>query len=271
MAKSRDGRYAELVLSRISVCRQYKPKFGQRSPVDLRSFHRLYGSDSFYHWFGLDNPLLYAAHRAAGGITSLYRQIGLGCEHLFRAVVRDELGLSDEQSRWSYEVVTPSGRSRRLSLDARIDLSHVSDASARHRVNGWLSGACDRIEVAPEIANSLRGSVFEVRQGYKSKDSKRQNADVANAGSAYKHAYLPVVAVLSNQIDADVADRYGHAGWLLLRGVLGGDEFTSIYTFAKDVLGYDLADFFERHADEFRDAVVDVLDTLLSSSEKEAP
>ena len=79
---SRDNRYMSLILSRIEVCREYQPRFGQRAPVRLPAFLRLYGTDSFYHWFGLDNPLLYAAHRAAGGITSLYRQIGLGCEHL---------------------------------------------------------------------------------------------------------------------------------------------------------------------------------------------
>ena len=43
--------------------------------------------------------------------------------------------------------------------------------------------------------------MFEVRPGYKSKDSKRQNADVSNAANAYTHQYLPVVVLLSTQID----------------------------------------------------------------------
>lgn len=48
---------------------------------------------------------------------------------------------------------------------------------------------------------TLKGAVFEVRQGYKSKDAKRQNADIANAAAAYTQAYLPCVVMLSSQID----------------------------------------------------------------------
>jgi len=38
-----------------------------------------------------------------------------------------------------------------------------------------------RLGLPNPTRQSLQGGVFEVRQGYKSKDSKRQNADVANA------------------------------------------------------------------------------------------
>ena len=113
--------------------------------------------------------------------------------------------------------------------------------------------------------------MFEVRQGYKSKDAKRQNADVANAGNAYRHAYLPVVVMLSDQIDSDVASRYRHAGWLLLRGTMSGNEYSSTYAFARTVLDYDLAAFFERNANQFRDSVMDVLDTLLGTTDAERP
>lgn len=262
-----DDRYLSIVLAKIDVCRTYRPKFGQGRSVSMKRFRQLYGADSFYHWFGLDNPLLYAAHKAAGGITSLYRQIGLGCEHLFRAVLQDQLGLSDEHARWSYAVDTSEGRKRTLSLDARIRPSDVCDAAARQRIAEWLAGACVSMEVADGIARNLCGAVFEVRQGYKSKDAKRQNADVANAGNAYRHAYLPVVTMLSNQIDSDVAERYRHAGWLLLRGTIEGDEFSSTYSFTRTVLEYDLAAFFERNATRFRDSVMEVLDTLLGTSD----
>jgi hypothetical protein len=36
------------------------------------------------------------------------------------------------------------------------------------------------IGVEAKVFDSLTGTVFEVRQGYKSKDSKRQNADDCN-------------------------------------------------------------------------------------------
>ena len=77
------------------------------------------------------------------------------------------------------------------------------------------------------------------------KDSKRQNADLANAAAAYSNAYLPVLTLLSSQIDDGVAERYASANWLILRGA--GDT-TSTYEFFRRVVGYDLAGFFQRHS-----------------------
>ena len=114
------------------------------------------------------------------------------------------------------------------------------------------------------IAQALKGAVFEVRQGYKSKDSKRQNADIGNAGAAYTHGYLPVVAVLSTQIDNDVATRYVNAGWLLLQGNLSHSPVSSIYAFCRQVLGYDLAGFLQRNSVHLKEAVNVALELLLT-------
>ena len=116
------------------------------------------------------------------------------------------------------------------------------------------------------IFQSLTGVVFEVRQGYKSKDSKRQNADIANAASAYVKSYLPCVAVLSNQIDEDVLRRYRSASWVVVTGTVGIDDpLTSTYDFMRSVVGYDLGGFFGRNAATLQAAVAQVLQTLLDS------
>jgi len=107
--------------------------------------------------------------------------------------------------------------------------------------------------------------VFEVRQGYKSKDSKRQNADIANAAMAISQGYLPVAILLSNQIDDDIATRYELEKWLLLRGALGGTPVVSTYAFSKDILGYDLAGFFQRNSAKFKAEVEEVLRVLLKA------
>jgi hypothetical protein len=60
--------------------------------------------------------------------------------------------------------------------------------------------AAEAISADPNVFATLTGTVFEVRQGYKSKDSKRQNADIANAATAYTKAYLPCAVILSTQI-----------------------------------------------------------------------
>jgi len=99
-----DDKYLEILLQRLYICKQYRPKFGQGRAISLEDFQNLYHSDPFYAWFGLDDVLIYAAHRAAGGITSIYRQIGIGCEELFRQILQDHLGLETSQTRWAYEI-----------------------------------------------------------------------------------------------------------------------------------------------------------------------
>jgi hypothetical protein len=127
-------------------------------------------------------------------------------------------------------------------LDARIPLAELAEMR-RADITAWLGAAALRLGLERDASVSLKGAVFEVRQGYKSKDSKRQNADVSNAANAYAAQYLPVVALLSSQIDSDVALRYRRARWLLLRGTIDGSAFDSTYVFLREVVGYDLAGF----------------------------
>jgi len=268
-APSRDDRYLTLVIDPIRVCSAYKPRLGQgaQAGLNLSDFQSLYRADPFYAWFGLDNALMYAAHKAAGGMTSIYRQIGIGCEHLFRAVLQDELGLTEAEASWSYSVRVAKGKRRTLSLDGRIPLDAVRDSAARSRVKDWILGVCRDLGVNSRIARSLTGVVFEVRQGYKSKDSKRQNADLANAATAYSQAYLPCVALLSMQMDDDIFTRYKAAKWAMLTGrTQGGTSQDSTYLFMREVVGYDLADFFVRHAPELKAEVNTVLEAMLSAS-----
>src|SRR5579872_986756 len=99
----------------------------------------MYGQDPFYHWIGLDSELMYAAHKAAGGMTSIYRQIGTGSEQLFRAIVRDSFLLSEEEVAWSYEIEKDNKEIAILTLDARIDIAHLTKKpDHRDKVTEWL-------------------------------------------------------------------------------------------------------------------------------------
>ena len=264
--RSRDERYAEIVLSAIRVCRDYKPKFGAGGAgLTLEQFKDLYGGDPFYSWMGLDSPLMYSAHKAAGGMTSVYRQIGIGCQYLFAAILMDELGLTATEAAWSYSVeVVGATKLRTLSLDARIPLKSVRDEAKRDAVRKWMLACAAELKVDSAIAKVLDGAVFEVRQGYKSKDSKRQNADLANAATAYTQRYLPVVLLLSAQIDNDLALRYAASKWAILRGTVADAPTRSTYAFCKTVLGFDLAGFFKRHSPQFKVEIEAVLKALLS-------
>lgn len=266
--QDRDKEYLALLLDAIRVCANYRPKLGHggKAGYSLQEFQEMYRNDPFYSWVGLDNPLMYAAHKAAGGMTSVYRQIGIGCESLFRKVIEDSLGLREGDVKWSYTVKKGRGKSRTLYLDARIPTETVPDPKARSRIQAWMAQSAEALEVNDRVAASLQGIVFEVRQGYKSKDSKRQNADIANAATAYTKGYLPCAAILSLQIDDDIAQRYRNEKWILLTGNTAEQSpHKSIYSFMRQIIGYDLAAFFQRHSDILKVEVNNVLIKLLST------
>nr|VFK41606.1 MAG: hypothetical protein BECKSD772F_GA0070984_10965 [Candidatus Kentron sp. SD]VFK47533.1 MAG: hypothetical protein BECKSD772E_GA0070983_10975 [Candidatus Kentron sp. SD]VFK80234.1 MAG: hypothetical protein BECKSD772D_GA0070982_10955 [Candidatus Kentron sp. SD] len=164
--------------------------------LTLEQFQTLYQSDPFYSWFGLDHPMMYVAHKAAGGMTSVYRQIGIGCEKLFRTILRDSFGLSDYDVTWSYEITLPTGKMRTLYLDGRVPLNRIPDKNKRDQFHDWMRQSADELGVDAKVFATLAGTVFEVRQGYKSKDSKRQNADIANAATAgLMHIYVVATGI----------------------------------------------------------------------------
>ena len=193
----------------------------------------------------------------------MYRQIGIGAERVFRQVLEDTLGQTAEESRWSYEVPSTTGKKRTLSLDGRISLDTVRNKKRGAAFVEWLDEAMARVSLKKKAASHILGTVFECRQGYKSRDSKRQNADIANASNAYAHRYLPTCMLFSLQIDSTVAERYVRAQWLLLLGTLDGSSLDSTYVFCKQVLGYDLAGFYERHTETIRNEIDLVLKGLL--------
>jgi hypothetical protein len=262
---ARDGLYRELLLTALRECRRYRPAFGgeARAPVSLEQFKTLYGRDPLYHWVGLDSDRMYAAHKAAGGMTSIYRQLGIGCERLVRQVIQDSFALTQDEVAWAYEYETENGLKTVLTLDARIDLRHVRDAAVRRRTRGWLRRAGAALGLPRERTAALCGVVFEVRQGYKSADSKRQNADLRFGIRSYNQNYLPVLAIVSTQVSAPVCRRYRAAQLLVLLGCTGGNDTESTFAFFTSVVGYDLSAFFARNSATLRAEFTQIVDELL--------
>ena len=258
-----DAEYLNLFLEPIKRCKTYKPKLGTNNSdgVDLNSFKNIYGSDPFYYWIGLDSDLMYAAHKAAGGMTSIYRQIGVGCERLFRQILIDKADYEDPAfSTWSYVTKTSAGKNKTLSLDGRLEFSEIRNIELRDRLSFWVNEYCKMLDVQ----KPNNGIVFEVRQGYKSKDSKRQNGDIDNASVAWSKGYLPVFAIFSSQIDGVLVTRYQNSSCGILIGAPDNSPYYSLFAFCNQVLGYDLAGFFQRNSDIIRFEVNLVLQGLLS-------
>ena len=266
MVDSKEEHYLGIFLGPISKSKDYRPKFGhsgKKQGYTFDEFARLYGADPFYSWIGLDTELMYTAHRAAGGMTSVYRQIGIGCERLFRQIVIDTTGYADHRyAAWSYTAKTKAGREKVLSLDARLELAQIRNPQVAANVERWIRAYCEGLG---DVQVPPKGAVFEVRQGYKSKDSKRQNADIDNAAVAWASGYLPVFAVFSSQIDADIVLRYRNSKCGVIVGDRTDDPTTSLYAFTAQVLGYDLAGFFERNSLTIKKQVHEVLAVLLST------
>ncbi|MEB3179488.1 MAG: hypothetical protein VKL59_10710 [Nostocaceae cyanobacterium] len=262
-----DERYFLLLIAPLRACAEYKPKFGQagKAGMTLQQFQHMYGSDPFYNWIGLDSPLMYAAHKAAGGMTSIYRQLGIGSQWLFNQILQDYLGLSKEEANWSYLVPSSKAKPRRLSLDGRIELEYLRNTETKSRFQQWLNEAANKLLLPQRTSENIKGIVIEARQGYKSKDSKRQNADIANAANAYANLYIPVLILFSLQIDADVAQRYTQAQWLLLQGTVHGSATNSTYVFCRDVIGYDLAAFLHRNSPRIKTEIEAILTALLTA------
>lgn len=258
-----DQDYVKIFLSPIRECAKYKPHFGhshKKNGLNLEEFLQLYQNDPFYSWIGLDTPLMYAAHKAAGSMTSIYRQIGCGCEYLFRQILFDCAKYKNMSScLWSYKTQTKSGKTKILSLDGRLELSDIQNIPVKEKVLSWIRDYCQQLEIDNR---NINGVVFEVRQGYKSKDSKRQNGDLDNATVAHAHNYLPVFTIFSSQIDEDIVLRYKNNRCGILIGTPTGNAYQSLFVFCRDILQYDLADFFNRNSKTFKEEIHKLLNTL---------
>ena len=267
VTREQNLRYREILIGPVEECANYTPKFGhgRGGGFSLSRFQALYGSDAFYKWLGLDNPLMYAAHKAAGGLTSVYRQIGIGCERLVRAVFMDYLGLGAEDVVWSYKVADNAGKERRLSLDGRIVANKIRNDAARERFADWTAQIAEELGLAAPVRRAVSGTVFEVRQGYKSKDSKRQNADITNAANAYANGYIPCLMVLSAQIDDDIAVRYKAAKWSILQGHTGSGPSDSTYAFFAQVIGFDFVQFMDENQGYFQSKIGFILKRLMKA------
>lgn len=259
-----DKQLLQTFLQPIRLCANYTPKFGGSEKVDVKAFRDLYGGDTFYSLIGLDNDLMYAAHRAAGGITSIYRQIGVGSERLIRQIAATALNLSQEQIDWSYEYESSRGKIGVHKLDARIRLSDL-DNSMRQRFRHWIGNAKAVISTGQDGKYQPDGVVFEIRQGYKSADAKRQNADIRFAARANQDGLLPVVMVMSNQISKAIIDRYRRDGLLVTTGVVQDDPCISSFALTQNLFDFDLLHFFSQNQKVIQNEIHSVVQTLLTA------
>ena len=70
-------------------------------------------------------------------------------------------------------------------------------------------------------------------------------------------------------IDGDVLLRYRAEKWVVITGVVGRDDpLVSTYDFMRDVVGYDLAEFFQRNSETLRTEMDGILRKLLAPDDR---
>jgi len=260
--KAHRGSAATVAPGKASAQTAVMLRWWARAGIDAADFLELYSEDFFYEAIGLASESMFIAHRAAGGITSIYRQLGMSSERLIQAAFQMTLGLTADDLKWSYRYPKPNGDHGVHTLDATIMLDRLPRTAA-DRLRLWTRDV--QSVTGNENPAKVIGTVFEIRQGYKSADAKRQNADLRFGMRAYQASLLPIILVLSNQISIPVARRYRADGLIVLTGDTRTDSFHSTYAFMNEVIGFDLADFFERNSQIIRDEVSAVIENLLST------
>jgi len=256
-----DSHYLNILLDPIKVCLDYRPKFGTSDAegVSYNEFVNLFSSDTLYDALGLANKYVYAAHKASGGLTSFYRQLGIGCERVIREIIIDSFDVIPNKAIWSYQIVNEDGKSQTLSLDACIKYSDISSVNSL-LLKGWIDRQAKRVglDIVPNL-----GVVFEVRQGYKSADSKRQNADLRSSRKARENGLLFVMLIVSSQISSVVSQRYIASGIPVITAD-GNSDLESTLFFLKDILGFDLTNFLERNKKVISETTNSVVKSLLT-------
>ncbi len=264
---AREKKYLQILIEPLDECAKYRPAFGKgksENGVSVADFRSMFGADPLYNWVGLDSDLMYAAHKAAGGMTSIYRQLGIGCERLLREIAKDSLSLGNEDVKWSYKYKKEDGKEGVHTLDLLLDKSKMLKAASKERLQSWLQESGEFLGLSADRVSDLRGVVMEIRQGYKSADSKRQNADLRFGMRATNEGYLPAIVIVSTQVSETVIRRYRSSQMHVLTGTLGNDATESTFAFFKEVVGYDLRGFFEQNKMKIRSEFAKVLKSLLS-------
>ena len=164
---------------------------------------------------------------------------------------------------WSYEYSKSDGQTGIHTLDACIKLSDLTK-EASERLDNWLIAAKQTVGGSSSEAISLSGIVFEVRQGYKSADSKRQNADLRYGVRAYQAGLLPAFAIMSSQVSEPVLKRYRNDGMLVLTGIPDNDPTISTFAFFEQVIDYNLAGFFTRNSTHLKVEIKQIIEALLA-------
>jgi hypothetical protein len=83
---------------------------------------------------------------------------------------------------------------------------------------------------------------------------------------AYQVNHIPVIAVLSSQVSETVIQRYKNAGMLVITGTRSPDSTISTFSFFKDIIGFDLENFFRDNSTAIKEVIHGLIRNLLTAN-----
>jgi hypothetical protein len=159
----------------------------------------------------------------AGGLTSVYRQIGVGTEHLLRAIIRDSLGLTAEETTWSYRYRKPNGKTGVHSLDAKISFADLSDAQRRIFIE-WMEVVGPHVDLTPANGSGYKVSFLKSGKVIKARTlNVRMRIYVRH--ECLSGGIASCIHDLSQQVSETVIDRYRKDKMAVLTGTLAETRY----------------------------------------------
>lgn len=156
------------------------------------------------------------AFTALGGrlITSLHRNFGDIIEMSVREIFKVKFDLDGALAQMSLTLKSVEKRSTRTS-DATIPF----DALEAHERSQIQSLHKHLLNANHGDANKLKGISYEIRQCYKSNDSKRRTADIDMADLLLANKQLPVMLIFCSSSSPSIITDYRRLSkWIILEG-----------------------------------------------------
>ena len=237
-------------LSKVLKGKAYKRLKGIEEDVNAHK------EDPVFSIFGLYDEDYVRVKGASAYIVAIHRKLGDIYERCIREIVKESLGLTDDQVRYSIKVEI-AGKLVERTLDCKILVHDVRDEEAKNRLRKLIAK-----EVGEDKANLYEGIGLEVRFCYQIGDAKRIQADLQMAHALIRDRILPIMLIFCNLSLRQPLERFKQrTPWRVKEGM-------QAYSFIRELTNFDFYDFLNRIKEK---AIQPIMYNILSALKRTNP
>jgi hypothetical protein len=225
-----NSRLREIIERHLLKVLEYDPFERFEGVTNKRSFLQMLSNDPAFAPFFLNNSKYVTARIGGNLITSLHRKLGDMYEEIFRALLETELGIPEEELRYSLT----------LNIDGKLQ-QRSTDGVIRYA--GLGTQHLNRVK-ALQTEHDALGMAFEVRSCYQIGDSKRIQADRDMALALRKQNLEPVMLIFCASSLSSPVKRLKEY-WRVYEG-------KAAFEFVKTLTGFDLFDYLQKEQNLIR-------------------